>query len=112
MPRTARVSCPGGVFHVVSRFARDEWWLDRSGAREAYLELLGRASERSDTEVLAYCLMSNHVHLVLVQGNAPLSRFMKSVHTGFATWARGSWRGSKALGPVFAGAAAHGAGGP
>lgn len=103
MARTARVSLAGGVFHVVSRFARDEWWLERSGAREAYLELLGKAAGRSDTEVLAYCLMSNHVHLVLVQGEAKLERFMKSVHTGFAAWARASWRGSRALGPVFAG---------
>ena len=87
----------------MSRFARDEWWLDRAGARAAYVELLGSAAERSDTEVLAYCLMSNHVHLVLMQGEAPLERFLKSVHTGFAAWARGSWRGHKALGPVFAG---------
>ena len=103
MPRTARLSFPGGVFHVVSRFARDDWWLDRPGAREAYLELLENAAERSDTQVLAYCLMSNHVHLVLVQGEAPLERFMKSVHTGFAMWARADRRGKKALGPVFAG---------
>lgn len=103
MSRTARVSFPGGVFHLVSRFARDEWWLDRAGAREAYLEGLGNAVDRCDAEVLAYCLMSSHVHLVLVQGEAPLQRFMKSLHTGFAGWARTAWRGSKALGPVFAG---------
>jgi REP element-mobilizing transposase RayT len=77
--------------------------LDRAGAREAYLGLLGAAAEKSDTAVLAYCLMSGHVHLVLVQGQAPLERFTKSVHTGFASWARASWRGRKALGPVFAG---------
>jgi putative transposase len=41
--------------------------------------------------------------LVLVQGEAPLSRFMKSVNTGFARWAQAAWRGKKALGPVFAG---------
>ncbi len=67
------------------------------------MELVGKAVGRGDTEVLAYCLMSNHVHLVLVQGEAPLEHFTKSVHTGFATWARRSWRGNKALGPVFAG---------
>ena len=82
MPRTARVQCPGGVFHVVTRFARDEWWLEREGAREAYLEFVGSAVSKSDTEVLAYCLMSNHVHLVLVQGERSLERFMKSVQTG------------------------------
>ena len=82
MPRTARVSLAGGLFHVVSRFARDEWFLDGHGARHAYLEALARAAEPDDARVLAYCLMSSHVHLVLVQGTAPLSRFMKSVNTG------------------------------
>ena len=103
MSRTARLSYPGGVFHVVSRFARDEWWLDRAGGREAYLASLECGAEGSDAEVLAYCLMSNHVHLVVVQGEAPLERLMKSVHTSFATWARRSRRSAKALGPVFAG---------
>lgn len=105
MPRTARLSLPGGVFHLVSRFARDEWWFDRPGARSAYLDLVEGAAESTDAQVLAYCLMSNHVHLVVVQGVAPLSRFTKSVHTGFATFAqRSRVRGkNKALGPVFAG---------
>jgi putative transposase len=103
MSRTARVSLAGGVFHLVSRFARDEWWLDREGARGAYLELLGKAVEGTDVAVLGYCLMSNHVHLVVVQGEASLERFMKSVHTGFARFAQRSRRRNKALGPVFAG---------
>jgi REP element-mobilizing transposase RayT len=94
---------PGGVFHVVSRFARDEWWLDGEGARAAYLGLVGEAAGVDDAQVLAYCLMSNHVHLVVVQGEAALSRFMKSVHTGFAAWAHRSRRRGKAQGPVFAG---------
>ena len=64
---------------------------------------MARGAERSDAEVLAYCLMSNHVHLVVVQGEAPLARLMKSLHTGFAGWAQRSRRSSKALGPVFAG---------
>lgn len=88
---------------MVSRFARDEWWLDRPGAREAYLRALGDAVEASDAEVLAYALMSNHVHLVIVQGELALERFFKSVHTGFAMWARTSFARGKALGPVFAG---------
>lgn len=107
MPRTARLNAPGGVFHVVSRFALDQWLLDRDGARAAYLELLGKAAATSGVEVLGYCLMSNHVHLVVVQGEPTLERFLKSLHTGFAGWvhrsaARGK-KASKARGPVFAG---------
>jgi REP element-mobilizing transposase RayT len=91
------------VFHVVSRFAREEWCLDRAGAREAYLALLGRAASKTDAKVLAYCLMSSHVHLVVVQGEASLERLTKSVHTGFATWVHRRSRSRKAQGPVFAG---------
>ncbi|MFO0709863.1 MAG: transposase [Sandaracinus sp.] len=102
MPRTARLHCPGGVFHLVSRFVRDEWLLDRAGAREAYLQALAEAAARSSTTVLAYCLMSSHVHLVVVQGEAPLERFTKSLHGSFARWLNGS-RSTRAKGPVFAG---------
>ncbi len=87
---------------MVSRFAGDEWWLDREGARDAYLGALNRAASAGGVEVLAYCLMSNHVHLVVVQGEQSLERFAKSLHTGFAGWAHEHARGRKAHGPVFA----------
>jgi REP element-mobilizing transposase RayT len=103
MARRARLSLVGGVFHVVSRFSRDEWRLDVAGAREAYLDYLGHAATTGGVEVLAYCLMSNHVHLVVVQGERPLERFTKSLHTGFSGWSHRHARGRKAQGPVFAG---------
>jgi REP element-mobilizing transposase RayT len=103
MPRTARLNVRGGIFHLISRFARDEYWLDRRGARDEYLRLIAAAATRTDAKILAYCLMSNHVHLVVKQGEEPLSRLAKSVHTGFAVWAHNSTGRKKAGGPVFAG---------
>lgn len=102
MARRARLNVPGGVFHMVSRFARDEWRLDAKGARAAYLEDLGEAAATGGVDVLAYCLMSNHVHLVIQQGERPLERFTKSLHSSFAAWSHGHARGRKAQGPVFA----------
>ena len=87
---------------MVSRFARDEWRLDPKGARAAYLDDLAEAAATGGVEVLAYCLMSNHVHLVIVQGERPLERFTKSLHSSFAAWSHGHARGRKAQGPVFA----------
>ena len=102
MPRTARVSLAGGVFHVVSRFVREEWLLDEDGARHAYLRALEHAAKPDDARVLAYCLMSSHVHLVLVQRTAPLSRFLKSAHTSFAGFVNRGRGSGAAQGPVFA----------
>jgi len=102
MARRARVNVPGGVVHIVSRFARETPWLDRPGGREAYLAAVQHALKTCDVEVLAYCLMSNHVHLVVVQGGRPLERFTKSVHTTFANWCRKQVRPLKAVGAIFA----------
>ncbi len=102
MPRTARLSVRGGFFHLISRFARDERHLDKKGGRDVYLALVASAAARTDAKILAYCLMSNHVHLVIEQGEEPLSRFMKSVHTGFARWTHAQTKRTKSQGPVFA----------
>ncbi len=86
MPRYARPHVTGGLFHVISRFHNREFLLDKPGSRERYLSAIGKAAERYDTRVLAYCLMSSHVHLVLQLGKDPLGAFMRSVNTGWAIW--------------------------
>lgn len=108
MPRSARLNYPGGIFHAVSRFAGDQYILRGDAERSAYLRQLARALEKTDTQVLAYCLMSNHVHLVLLQGDEPLERLFKPLHTGFALWvhkrdAARRAKSGKAQGPVIAG---------
>ena len=86
MPRFARPHVTGGLFHVISRFHGRSYFMDLEGARQNYLRLLGRAVEKYDTRVLAYCLMSSHVHLVLQLGLDPLGAFTRSVHSGWAVW--------------------------
>jgi len=99
MSRLARFHVTGGLFHVISRFHDRRFYLDVDGAREKYLELLGKACETHDCRLIAYCLMSSHVHLVLQLGNEPLSRFAKKVHAPFANWLNLRRKG---LGTVFA----------
>lgn len=104
MTRAARLRYSGGVFHVMARCAAGEFFIAGDGERERYLLQLGRAMEHTDAEVLAYCLMSNHVHLVIVQGEEPLERLLRPLHTGFARWLNERRRGRRKgpMGPVFA----------
>jgi REP-associated tyrosine transposase len=99
MPRFARIHVTGGMIHVISRFHDRRFYLDISGAREKYLELLGKAATTHDCRVIAYCLMSSHVHLVLQLGNDPLGMFTKKIHSPFSTWVN---RQRKGLGTVLA----------
>ena len=99
MPRQARIYYPGGIFHIISRCINHEFLLDGAAERRYYVGLLERAQKRTDAKVLAWCVMSNHVHLVVRAGEAPLGRFVKAVHVGYANWKN---HRERRIGPLFA----------
>ncbi len=100
MPRYARITYPGGIYHVVSRFFNREFLVRDDASRNYYLGLLKESLSKTDTLLLAWCIMSNHIHLVLRSGNNPLARLMKPAHSGFAIWLNHHLGGRK--GSVFA----------
>lgn len=66
MPRVARVVAVGVPYHVTQRGnnRQDVFFVDDD--RRCYLDLVREASRRFGLEVLGYCLMTNHVHLLVV----------------------------------------------
>ena len=66
MPRTARIVVPGQPHHVTQRGNRGAPVFFEPGDQERYLELLADYAARHDIEVMGWCLMTNHVHLILV----------------------------------------------
>ena len=65
MPRIARVVLPGYPHHVTQRGNRRQRVFFNVGDYAYYLELIAQSCFSAQTECLAYCLMPNHVHLVL-----------------------------------------------
>ena len=81
MPRRARLVVPGLPCHVTHRGNRrgDTFFSDLD--RRGYLALLTVASSHYGLSIWAYCLMSNHVHLVVCPSNGDsLSRTIREVH--------------------------------
>ena len=75
MPRIARVVVPGIAHHVTQRGNRREDVFFSDDDRQKYLQLLLEYSKKHGLETLAYCLMTNHVHVVCVPaGASALSR--------------------------------------
>ncbi len=66
MPRTARIVVPGVPHHVTQRGNRRVRVFQHKMEYRLYLSLLADYAEKHDVEVGAYCLMPNHVHLVVV----------------------------------------------
>jgi putative transposase len=72
MPRQVRIQYPGAMYHVMSRGnRRQEIYLDDID-RQGFLKTLAEACRKTAWQLHAYCLMSNHYHLVVETPNANL----------------------------------------
>ena|SRR5437868_2932857 len=85
MARRHRIAPGGFVYHVMNRAAGRLVLFNSSSDYTAFERLLSRAQKRTDMRILAYCLMSNHWHLLLwPEIDGALSRFMhwlETIHT-------------------------------
>jgi len=64
MPRVARIVVPGLAHHITQRGNNHQDVFFTDDDRRLYLTLLKEQSQRFGLSVIAYCLMTNHVHLV------------------------------------------------
>jgi putative transposase len=85
MPRQSRTVFAGIPHHITQRGNRREDIFFADQDREAYLTWLREYSEKFDVEILAYCLMTNHIHLVAVPvDDDGLQRVLKPLHMRYA----------------------------
>ncbi len=66
MARLARVVLPGIPHHITQRGVRSMNVFSSDEDRAFYLELLKSASAEFGISVLSYCLMNNHIHLLVI----------------------------------------------
>lgn len=96
MPRIARIVVPDVPHHVTQRGNRGEAVFFQAGDQARYLAFLKKGAEDSRTAIWAYCLMPNHVHLIVVPSHADgLRELFAETHrqyTNFINW-RHKWTG-------------------
>lgn len=66
MPRMARLVVPGYPHHVTQRGARKQKTFFREQDYEKYIEIMAAIKRKLEVAIWAYCLMPNHVHLIVV----------------------------------------------
>lgn len=96
MPRVARSVFPGIPHHITQRGNRREDVFFVEADRQCYLDWLGAYSQEHGLEILAYCLMTNHTHIVAVPATEQtMHRVFKPLHMRYAQRInrRYRWRG-------------------
>ena len=83
MARPLRVEYEGALYHVTSRGNDRGQIFFTDTDRQAFLELLDDAADRYSWICHAYCLMTNHYHLVVETPHANLSRGMRHINGVF-----------------------------
>jgi REP-associated tyrosine transposase len=84
MARKPRMEVEPGVHHVWARGNRRQTIFLADADRHIYLGLLGRCVDRMDWSLLAYCLMGNHVHMLVETRRPNLAAGMQRLHGHYA----------------------------
>jgi putative transposase len=83
MARPLRIEFPGAIYHVTTRGNAGEPIVRGDGERQAWLTVVGDVVDQFHWLCHAYCLMSNHYHLLVETPEANLSRGMRQLNGVF-----------------------------
>jgi REP element-mobilizing transposase RayT len=86
MARPIRIEYPGAIYHVICRGNNRQGIYRDDEDRRRYLEKLSYYCQDKKVDLLAYCLMSNHVHLLLETPQGNLSKMMQAFQTSYTIY--------------------------
>ena len=86
MARRPRVLLVGGIYHITCRGNERRVIFKDDADRQRFLDRLAESAETYQVRIYLYCLMSNHVHLLVETPLGNVNRFMGSVLTGYTVY--------------------------
>lgn len=86
MPRKARTKSHTNIYHIMIRGINKQVIFEDDGDRRFFLKTLGHCKEVSGFRLYAFCLMSNHVHLLMETGEEPLETVFKRIGSSYVKW--------------------------
>jgi REP element-mobilizing transposase RayT len=84
LPRAAREKSSTGIYHIMLRGINKQDIFNDDEDRERFLETIQRYKKETGFQLYAYCLMDNHVHLIIRENDMELSKVMKRIGTSYA----------------------------
>jgi putative transposase len=86
MPRNARKKSSSGVYHVVVRGINKQRVFEDEEDYRVFLDKLRKYKKISGYKIFAYCLMSNHIHLLMKEENESLSTAFRRIGASYVYW--------------------------
>ncbi|WP_456277464.1 transposase [Bacillus sp. AK128] len=86
MSRRPRVWYPGAIYHITSRGNRRSIIFNKENDYLKYLSIISETQVGSSFQLHAYCLMPNHLHLLLETQDTPIHQIMWKIQTTYALY--------------------------
>jgi len=83
MPRKPRKKSQSGIYHILMRGINRQVIFEDEDDYSCFLQILGKYKKPCGYEVYAYCLMGNHIHILLKEGQEPLEKVMRRIGGSF-----------------------------
>lgn len=83
---TNDASNQSGIFHVILRGNNKQRIFEDKEDFDKFLFLLGKYRKQCGFTLYAWCLMPNHIHILLKEGSEPLSLIFKRINSSFVRW--------------------------
>lgn len=98
MPRLSRQESNTGYYHVMTRGINKNKIFKSKPDKQKLINIIKEKLNEVDCEVYAYCVMDNHLHLLLNSSIENLSLFMKKINISYAMYYNSK---NDRIGPVF-----------
>lgn len=86
MPRQPRRQSSSDIYHVITRGNSKQTIFEDDLDRKRFLKLLEDQAISNHLEIFAYCLMTNHVHMLLRSPKETLSSSCGAIFSSYAAW--------------------------
>lgn len=86
MPRQPRQQSQSGIYHLILRGINRQVIFEENEDRGRFLWCLQHYKEVSDYTVYGYCLMNNHIHLLIKEGRETIAEAMKRIGVSYVSW--------------------------
>lgn len=86
MPRTSRKTSTTGIYHIMIRGINKQQIFHENEDNCKFIKILNDCKQISNFELFGYCLMGNHVHLLIKPGNEALEIIFKRIGTKYVYW--------------------------
>lgn len=86
MPRKPRLHSPTGIYHIILRSVNQHIIFEEESDYQKFLFILSDCKTKYDVDIYAYCLMDNHIHILLHSPADCLSGFFQSLGSRFVRW--------------------------